>query len=76
MVAAAPFGSCCENLRQAMHSKTNSTFQLEGDVLFLIIGIVPMQNQTGYFSKPIRFCPFCGSELQTADQIAAWDQKQ
>ncbi len=76
MATASAFGACCENLRQAMHSKENSTFQVEDGVLFLTIGIVPMPKQVGYFTKPVRFCPFCGTELQSAEQIAAWGKSQ
>jgi len=66
------FGTCCEDLRQAMHSRKSSTFQVEDGMLFLIIGIVSMANQVGHFTKPVRFCPFCGTELQSAERIAAW----
>lgn len=55
-----------------MHSKENSTFQVEDGVLFLAIGIVAMQQQVGYPTKPVRFCQFSGPELQTAEKIAAW----
>lgn len=72
MAATPAFGTCCEHLRQAMHNKENSTFQLEDGVLFLTIGIVPMQQQVGHFTKPVHFCPFCGTELQSAEKIAAW----
>ncbi len=55
-----------------MHRKENSTFSVEGDMLFLTIGIVPMPKEVGYFTKPVRFCPFCGTELQSARKIAEW----
>jgi hypothetical protein len=70
------FGACCEDLRQAMHSKESSTFQVEDGVLFLTIGIVQMQKEVGYFTKPVRFCPFCGTELQSAETVAAWGRRQ
>ncbi len=68
----ASFGTCCADLRQAMHSKANSMFQVDDGLLFLTICTVPMQNQVGYFTQPVRFCPFCGTELQSAKAIAAW----
>ena len=74
MAAALAFGTCCEDLRQSMHTKENSTFSIENGVLFLTIGIVPMPKEVGYFTKPVRFCPFCGTELQTAEKIAAWSK--
>jgi hypothetical protein len=76
-LASAPaFGTCCEDLRQAMHSKGNSTFQVEDGMLFLTIGIVPMQQEVGYIRKPVRFCPFCATELQSAETLAAWGKKR
>jgi len=47
-----------------------------GGRLFLTIGIVPMQQQVGHFTKPVRFWPFCGTELQSAEEIAAWGKAQ
>ena len=70
------FGTCCEDLRQAMHRKESSTFQVEDEMLFLTIGIVRMEKEVGYFTKPVRFCPFCGTELQPAETIAAWSRRQ
>lgn len=55
-----------------MHSKENSTFQAENGTLFLIIGIVPTEREVGYFTKPVRFCPFCGTEIQSAEKISEW----
>jgi hypothetical protein len=54
-----------------MHSKSNSMFQVEEGLLFLIFSIVPMQDQVGYFTQPVRFCPFCGTELQSAETVEA-----
>ena len=72
----APFGTCCEDLRQSMHSKESSTFRVEDGVLFLTIGIVSMGEEVGHFTKPVRFCPFCGTELQSAEDIQTWYGKR
>jgi hypothetical protein len=66
------FGQCCDDLRQAMHPGKNSMFNVEDGILFLNIAIVPMESATGWFTKPVRFCPFCGTELQSAEAIGAW----
>jgi hypothetical protein len=71
----AAFGTCCEDLRQSMHTKENSTFSVDGGVLFLTVGIVPMPNEIGHFNKPVRFCPFCGTGLQSAEAIKAWSNR-
>jgi NADH pyrophosphatase NudC (nudix superfamily) len=73
---ANPFGRCCEDLRQAMHKKEHSMFGVENGILFLNIGIVQMTSQTGYFMKPVRFCPFCGTELQSAENLADWGKRR
>jgi hypothetical protein len=72
MAASPAFGTCCEDLRQAMHSKTNSMFQVDDGLLFLNICMVPMEGKIGYFTKPVRFCPFCGAQLQSTEVVAAW----
>jgi NADH pyrophosphatase NudC (nudix superfamily) len=68
------FGMCCEDLRQSMHNKEGSMFRVDEGVLSLTIGIVPMAKEVGHFTKPIRFCPFCGTELQSANDIQTWYQ--
>jgi hypothetical protein len=69
------FGTCCENLRQAMHSGKNSMFSDEAGILMLNVAIVQMPDSTGWFAKPVRFCPFCGTELQSAEAISAWGKR-
>jgi hypothetical protein len=69
---ASQFGTCCEDLRQAMHKKANSTFSVESGILFLVIGILPTAEGVGYMTKPVRFCPFCGTELQSPHALQAW----
>jgi hypothetical protein len=59
-----------------MHKKDSSMFSVDDGILFLNIGIVQMETQTGYFMKPVRFCPFCGVELQSADKLAAWSKSR
>ncbi len=44
MATAPDFGTCCEELRQAMHSKANSSFQVDDGLLLLTICTVPMQG--------------------------------
>jgi hypothetical protein len=69
------FGRCCDDLRQAMHPGKNSMFNVENGMLFLNIAIVPMQSASGWFMKPVRFCPFCGTELQSTEAIEVWGSK-
>lgn len=50
-------------------------FNVENGILFLNIAIVPMESASGWLMKPVRFCPFCGTELQPAEAIEAWGRK-
>ena len=73
--AASRFGTCCDDLRQAMHPGKNSMFSVDDGILFLNIAIVPMKDATGWFTKPVKFCPFCGASLQSAEDIQAWSNR-
>jgi hypothetical protein len=55
-----------------MHNKEGSTFQVEEGVLFLTVGILAMTEQAGHLAKAVRFCPFCGTELQSTEAIQSW----
>jgi hypothetical protein len=50
-------------------------FSDEDGILTLNVAVVPMQSSVGWFSKPVRFCPFCGIELQSAEDIRAWGNR-
>lgn len=43
----------------------------ENGVLYLTIGYVPTDKGPGYFDQAVIFCPFCGKQLQTKEQIKA-----
>ena len=48
----------------------NSLFMVsDKGVLFLSVGFVMTENGPGWFDHAVRFCPFCGKELQTDDEI-------
>jgi hypothetical protein len=47
-------------------------FSVDDGVLFLNVAVAPMRNATGWFTKLVRFCPFCGTELQSTDAIQGW----
>jgi NADH pyrophosphatase NudC (nudix superfamily) len=31
-----------------------------------------MTEQAGHLAKAVRFCPFCGTELQSTEAIQSW----
>ena len=65
------FGSCCEDLRNAMTTPPNSLFRIEeNNVLYLTVGFAETPQGTAWFDHAVIFCPFCGSQLQTRDEIS------
>ncbi len=64
------FGDCCKDLVDAMHKPQNSFFRVEDNgVLYLAVGYVQTEQGPGFFDQAVLFCPFCGTELQTRDEI-------
>ncbi len=41
----------------------------EEGVLYLTVGAVETEQGTGWMDQTVLFCPFCGRELQTRDEI-------
>ena len=65
------FGACCTDLRDAMSQPPESLFRIEENgVLYLSIGYVETEQGPGFFDSAVRYCPFCGVELQTSEHIA------
>jgi hypothetical protein len=44
---------------------------MENGVLYLAVGYAVTENGTGWFDQAVLFCPFCGQQLQTAEEIRA-----
>jgi hypothetical protein len=66
------FGTCCAELKGAMSEVPESFFRTEENgIFYLTVGYVPTENGPGFFDQAVLFCPFCGSTLQTKEQIAA-----
>jgi len=64
------FGTCCTDLADCM-AQPNSTFRVEDTgVLYLSIAYVETDEGLGWFDHAAVFCPFCGIQLQTREQIA------
>ena len=73
--ATSKFGSCCESLKDAM---TNDEFepliaQDEDGVLYMSVGLleVEQEDEPNMVDHPVFFCPFCGTKLQTPEEIDA-----
>jgi len=67
-----PFGSCCDELRQALEEVPNPQFRVEANgVLFMVIGSIKSQEGVGLLDHAVLFCPFCGTKLQDRSAVAA-----
>lgn len=70
---ASRFGECCDDLRTAVREVPNSFFRVEEEngVFYLAVGYVQTDDGPGFFEQAVIFCPFCGTQLQTLEEIAA-----
>ncbi len=73
--ASAEFGSCCEGLKDAL---TNEAFEPllavdESGVLYMSVGVTDTEgeDEPNMVDHPVYFCPFCGTKLQTAEEVEA-----
>ena len=72
--AAKEFGSCCKELGQAM---SGDEFEplitvAENNVLYVSVGMIELEDEEpGMVDHPLFFCPFCGTKLQTVDEVRA-----
>lgn len=68
------FGSCCEELQEAMSGEEFEPLITVGDdgVLYMSVGMVELEDdEPGMVDHPIFFCPFCGTGLQTPEDVKA-----
>jgi hypothetical protein len=45
--------------------------QPDNGVLYLAVGKLVTEEGTGWFDQAVLFCPFCGMQLQTREEIKA-----
>lgn len=72
--AATNFGSCCEELKEALEGGDFEPLITVGndDVIYMTVGLVDLEeDEPGLVDHPLFFCPFCGSKLQTAEDVRA-----
>ncbi len=71
---AAPLGSCCEELKEAIEGGDFEPLITVGadDVIYMTVGLVDLEeDEPGLVDHPMFFCPFCGSKLQTPEDVRA-----
>ncbi len=53
-----------------MKQPPNSFFRIEDNgVLYLTVGYIESQEGPGWFDQAVLFCPFCGTKLQSREEI-------
>jgi hypothetical protein len=65
------FGKCCKELSDALTLPERRFFFVEEDigVLYLTVGGVKTDQGMGWFDQAVLFCPFCGTQIQTREEI-------
>ena len=67
---SAEFGSCCKDLKDSLTIPQQKFFWAdEQGVLYLTIGGVRTEQGVGWMDHAVLFCPFCGTKLQTREEI-------
>ena len=64
------FGSCCQDLKDCLAAPgQKSIWSGEEQVLYLTIATIQTEKGPAYMDQAILFCPFCGKQLQTKEEI-------
>lgn len=72
--ASGGFGTCCDALKEAMAGEDFEPLVSVGrdGVLYLAVGLIELDdNEPGTVDHPVYFCPFCGTQLQTEEEVQA-----
>ena len=71
--SGAPFEPCCESLRQAMAGGAFEPLIAVGEdnIVYITIGIVDDEDEPGMVDHPLLFCPFCGTQVQSEEDVLA-----
>lgn len=68
------FGSCCEELKEALEGGDFEPLVTVGSdgVIYMTVGLVDLEDdEPGLVDHPLFFCPFCGTGLQTPEEVRA-----
>jgi hypothetical protein len=74
MSADGTFGGCCDELKEAMSGEDFEPLITvgEGEILYMSVGLIEMEDdEPGMIDHPVFFCPFCGTKLQTPEDVRA-----
>ena len=63
---------CCEELEESVSSDPEaSLIEHDSGLILLNLGHREEEGESGVVLATIRFCPFCGTEIQTDEDIEA-----
>lgn len=67
---ADDFGACCKDLHVAMTEVPETIFYVDRNgVLFMTAGRLQTERGPANFDIAVKYCPFSGRHLQTAEEI-------
>ncbi len=73
----AQFGTCCTDLKDVMAGEEFEPLvtAAENGVLYMSVGLIEGDgkdgDEGGMVDHPEFFCPFCGTKLQTEEEVRA-----
>ena len=72
MAEAGKFGACCEALKDVLGNEDFEPLVAVDDsgVLYMSVGMLDADSdKANMVDHPIYFCPFCGTKLQTEEEV-------
>jgi hypothetical protein len=72
--AGLEFGTCCAELKDAMSGEEFEPLITVGEdgVLYMSVGLIDLEDEEpGMVDHPLFFCPFCGTKLQSVEDVRA-----
>lgn len=68
------FGSCCDELKEVLVAQDFDPLIATGDdgILYMSIGMLDADGgEANVIDHPVFFCPFCGTKVQTPEEVEA-----
>lgn len=71
--ATGTFGNCCPELKEILAGEDFEPLVTvaPNGVLYMSVGLVEEGEDGGMMDHPVFFCPFCGTKLQTEEEVTA-----
>ncbi|MEO1282280.1 MAG: hypothetical protein AAFR75_01360 [Pseudomonadota bacterium] len=69
------FGTCCSEMKEAIQAEDFEPLITLGPdgVLYMSVGLIELEDEDepGMVDHPVFFCPFCGTKLQSREEVQA-----